>query len=769
MEHLLLELWERRRGAFLTLQAYEECGGVGGAVARRANEVYDGLTPPQRAIARRVLLRLTQPGEGTEDTRRRAEVAELATSPDERAEVDEILEAMSAARLVTLTTDPATGAPAAEVTHEALIRGWPELRAWIEEDREQLRLHRRLTDAAGEWEASGRDDALLYRGSRLDAWTGRPAGDLNDRERAFLDESRGRERRERAARRRRLRLTVGALAGGVVVLAVLAAVALVSRDQAQSEATAARSEAGRALAAQSRLAASTGGDPFTLAQRSLAEAQTDEGAEALRLAAQQPLRRSIPTGHGRLWAVTALSDGRIVTGSESGELQVWDPAAPAAPLASVATGHASVYALLELPDGRILSGNDDGTLEIRDPALGPPVASVQTGHGSLYAAALLPGDRVAIGSGDGWVQVRDLGDLQQPSEGFPTGHEAIDALAVLPGGLLAVGSDDGWLQIFDPARPSRPVAAADTAHGAVYSIEPLPGGRLATSGDAGWVNVWRAGPPLARLGSGETGHGTAWSITALDGGRLALASDDSTLEVRSVSRPERVLERIPTDHGPLLKVVSPAPGEVVTGSDGGQLEVWDLEHARAAARVGAAEGARHSGDHGRRAHGDRRRGPAERPDQRGPNPPARHAHDRSREDERARGPARGTGRGAGRRPPADLGSPASRPSAGHRLRGDEDGDGPRRAGGGSPRVGRCRGRGRHLEPRAPRRRRRAMGLRARTRVGDPPPPRRTVRDDERGRGAHDLGPGAARPARAHVRDRPRARVRAPRRWRTAGS
>ena len=366
MEHLLLELWERRRGAFLTLQAYEECGGVGGAVARRANEVYEGLTPPQRAIARRILLRLTQPGEGAEDTRRRAEVAELATSPDERAEVDEILEAMSAARLVTLTTDPATGAPAAEVTHEALIRGWPELRAWIEEDREQLRLHRRLTDAAGEWEASGRDDALLYRGSRLDAWTGRPAGDLNDRERAFLDESRGRERREQAARRRRLRLTVGALAAGVVVLAVLAAVALVSRDQAQSEATAARSEAGRALAAQSRLAASTGGDPFTLAQRSLAEAQTDEGAEALRLASQQPLRRSIPTGHGRLWAVTALSDGRIVTGSESGELQVWDPAAPAAPLASVATGHASVYALLELPDGRILSGNDDGTLEIRD-------------------------------------------------------------------------------------------------------------------------------------------------------------------------------------------------------------------------------------------------------------------------------------------------------------------------------------------------------------------------------------------------------------------
>ncbi len=431
MEHLLLELWERRRGAFLTLQAYEECGGVGGAVARRANEVYDGFTPQQREIARRVLLRLTQPGEGSEDTRRRAEVAELATSPDERAEVDEILEAMSAARLVTLTTDPATSAPAAEVTHEALIRGWPELRAWIEEDREQLRLHRRLTDATGEWEASGRDDALLYRGSRLAAWTDRPAGDLNDRERAFLDESRGREHREQAARRRRLRVTVGALAGGVVVLAVLAAVAFLSRGQAQDEATAARNEAGRALAAQSRLAASSGGDPFTLAERSLAEAQTGEGAEALRLASLQPLRRSIPTGHGRVWAVAPLANGQIATGSESGHVQLWDPKAPTAPLASAATGK-SVYALLELSDGRILSGNDLGRLEIRDAALGPPTAAVQTKHGSIYAATLLPGDRVAIGSGDGWVQVYDLGDVTKPPEAFPTRHDAIDALATLP-------------------------------------------------------------------------------------------------------------------------------------------------------------------------------------------------------------------------------------------------------------------------------------------------------------------------------------------------
>ena len=84
LEYLLLELWRRRRGRLLTLEAYAACGGVGGALARRANGVYAGLGPDDQEVARQVLLRLTQPGEGTEDTRRRAPLAELARAPTER-------------------------------------------------------------------------------------------------------------------------------------------------------------------------------------------------------------------------------------------------------------------------------------------------------------------------------------------------------------------------------------------------------------------------------------------------------------------------------------------------------------------------------------------------------------------------------------------------------------------------------------------------------------------------------------------------------------
>ena len=153
MEHLLLEVWQRRRGRTLTLEAYAASGGVEGALARRANAIYGGMSPERQAVARRVLLRLTQPGEGTEDTRRRAERRELVTRPGEEDDVDAVVASLAEARLLTTGSDEATGEPVVDVTHEALIRGWPELRGWINDDREQLRLHRRLSEAATEWDA----------------------------------------------------------------------------------------------------------------------------------------------------------------------------------------------------------------------------------------------------------------------------------------------------------------------------------------------------------------------------------------------------------------------------------------------------------------------------------------------------------------------------------------------------------------------------------------------------------------------------------------
>ncbi len=324
LEHLLLELWRRRRGRLLTLEAYTACGGVGGALARRANGVYASLGPDDQEVARRVLLRLTQPGEGTEDTRRRAPLAELATAAD-GARVERVIEEMSAARLVVVTADDATGEPVVEVTHEALIRAWPELRGWIDADREALRLHRRLTDAAREWNAAGREEGLLYRGARLAVWQERGTAELNDLERSFLAAGEERADRDRAARRRRVRLAIGGLAIATAAIAAIAVVALAQWRNASDERNVALSRqlAGDATDAEAR-------DPelaLLLADRAYRAAPTDQAEHAMRQAAHASRLRGALRDLGTTVAdVRSLGGGRVLVEGRDGSLRVWDQA-----------------------------------------------------------------------------------------------------------------------------------------------------------------------------------------------------------------------------------------------------------------------------------------------------------------------------------------------------------------------------------------------------------------------------------------------------------
>ena len=199
LSHALLETWRRRRGRALTLKGYAEAGGIHRAIAQTAESVYGGLSLEKRELARRIFLRLTELGEGTQDTRRRASLTELFSTPELALQVEAVLNTLVEARLVT------AGEGTVEVAHEALIREWPALRQWLDEDRESLRLHRHLTEAAQAWQAMERDPGELYRGARLAQaveWANQPenADALNAQEREFLTASREAEDREIAER-----------------------------------------------------------------------------------------------------------------------------------------------------------------------------------------------------------------------------------------------------------------------------------------------------------------------------------------------------------------------------------------------------------------------------------------------------------------------------------------------------------------------------------------------------------------------------------------
>ena len=202
LSHALLETWKRRQGRTLTLAGYTESGKVSGAIAKTAETVYQSLGPEQQAIARNIFMRLTELGEGTQDTRRRAQLSELVPRPQDEPAVEAALKTLADARLVT------TSEGVAEVAHEALIREWPTLRKWLDEDRTGLRIHRQLTQDVKEWDQRGKDESYLYRGGRLavvEEWANRRAEALNVLEREFLascSELAKQEEADREAQRR---------------------------------------------------------------------------------------------------------------------------------------------------------------------------------------------------------------------------------------------------------------------------------------------------------------------------------------------------------------------------------------------------------------------------------------------------------------------------------------------------------------------------------------------------------------------------------------
>jgi formylglycine-generating enzyme required for sulfatase activity len=216
LQFALKELWNRRTGRKLTTEAYRGIGGVTGALQRKADDVYSKLSEPQQRICRRIFLRLTQPGEGTEDTKRRVPISELRPEAGSPADVEAVLLDLSEAETRLITGKAEDGEEFFEVAHEALIRGWPELRKWIEADRQALLTQRRMTEAANEWIKKNRDASFLLAGARLATareWAATHAEEINPLESLFISASR------RYARRQRLQLA-GALAAILLVVAV---------------------------------------------------------------------------------------------------------------------------------------------------------------------------------------------------------------------------------------------------------------------------------------------------------------------------------------------------------------------------------------------------------------------------------------------------------------------------------------------------------------------------------------------------------------------
>lgn len=615
LSHALLETWRRRRGKTLTMAGFEAAGCLEGAIARTAEDVFGRFTGAQAATARRVLLRLVAPGDGAPDTRRPVERAELPGTGSE--DTTRVLEAFAGARLLTLDDNTV------EMAHEALITAWPRLRGWIEEDRERLRVHRKLTEAAHAWQELGRERGALYRGSRLAAarehFGDAPREDLTDLEYAFLDA--GRRHEQRGRRRSRLMLT--AVSSALCLALVAAGLAV---GQWQSAVTAQHLAQSRQLAAQSSALLGTEPDfASLLAVQAYRTSPTREATAALYAAAALPLRKRLVSGTERVYSIALSPDGHtLATHSRDGKVRIWD--LPEGRLRHTSpTGHSGSEAAAFSPDGRTFAVATSGDTGVRvglwDAVTGRKLRTFTVPDGAVRGLDFSPDGRAVAVSSPAAVRVWDVASgrerrsftRQSDPQAVAFGPDG-RTVAVVNGGRIRVwdmatgrprpgheshGVHDGV--VFSPdgrayavARPDGSVQLRETATGVVRrtirertapwsKVAFAPDGRtLAITGPDGTVRLrdTASGTARAAVAPGHHGRQDLRVALSMDGRTLVTSDSDSVIRVHRVSA-DRPRTTLSDQHSAYITDVAFSPdgrrvGTVHQGPPGrGSVGLWD--------------------------------------------------------------------------------------------------------------------------------------------------------------------------------------------------
>ncbi len=639
LSHALLETWKRRRGRKMTFRGYEESGGVRGAIAKTADAIYKSLNASQQAIAKRIFLRLTELGEGQQDTRRRADLTELIPSSEEADTVQGVLKKLVDARLVMTTEDTA------EVAHEAIIREWPTLREWLAESRESLRIQRQITKEAREWDQQGRDTVDLLQGLRLIQaieFGEESLGELSQLERQFLEASREEAERKQAereaerqrqleqanelaetrkqhletatkradtkqknaARLRRFTAYLGA-AFGVALLMVFVAAYFGNQARLASDANAAlagqkaalasTAEADRALALTQEAVAQAASTQ-AVSEQKIAENERDRADQLAQIAL---LNQLAGEGNGRLATQFDLALLLSVQGNNiestvdlKGSLLNGLEFSPA--LKKFLRGHtAPVKSVVFSPDGKLLvSAGDENDIYLWDVAKQQLLGSPLTGHQSHISSLAVSSDgaRSVLASGDvgGRIFLWDLTVVPpQKLAEFGADQQAVRSLAFSPDGKTLASASGNNILLWDVSNlPEgvKPIGQPLAGHSAeVLTVAFSPDGKILASGAGIFDNsiiLWDVATQ-ERIGDPLKGHTYGVHSVAFspDGKLLASGSEDSKVILWDVAT-RQLIASLERHRATVYKVAfSPDGKTLASASADSTIVFWDVSQS----------------------------------------------------------------------------------------------------------------------------------------------------------------------------------------------
>ncbi|MGK7943751.1 MAG: caspase family protein, partial [Microcystaceae cyanobacterium] len=573
LQYALTELWKetwlKNKETVLRLSVYEKLGRIEGTLEKRAEAIYNSLSPDYQKVAKRIFLELTHVGD-LWDTRRRIKLGHLVNSHHSLEILNDVTSLLANEEnrlLIRSDSDTETSQnliPLAirqknslnqsrkaksrsqvviDVVHEALIRNWQRLEDWKQEYQTAMMIERRIEQAAQQWKEGGdlwQIAGLVIADNYLQEYG--ELGMLDGTAEEFIKQTRHKVKRNKWTQR--------GVIGVILAFAALSAYTAIDANHQKIEAQK-QGIIAQANLAKLQLANPQHINPLVLAldnvRHNLLLNKTHLTPETYNILAetveQIPKQSTLRSHKNTVKSVAFSQDGKYIASSSSDNtIKIWDALNPTDTPLYTLKGHQSyVNSIAFSPDGRyIVSGSSDKTIKIWD-TLNPNHTPVHTFKGHLetvYAVAFSPdGQYIISGSSDKTIKIWDALNRSNTPLHTLQGHQnSVYAVAFSPDGkYIASGSSDRTIKVWDALNPTNtPLHTFNGHQSYVYSVAFSPDGKYIISGSSDktikiWDTLKRTKTALHTL---KCHQNTIYTVAfSHDGKYIASGSSDRTIKV----------------------------------------------------------------------------------------------------------------------------------------------------------------------------------------------------------------------------------------------
>ena len=594
LQYALTELYERKgdEQQSLTLDHYQKIGGIEGALAQRARDIYlNDLSPEEQNLARKLFLRIIAIDENGTVTRRRLLWKEMMSGIDSQETLQNVIDAFSKHRLLTQDLDQVSRSPTIEVAHEALIKGWDQLGQWIEQNRVALQKRQELRLEVDRWILNARDKSYLAGGNRLFEFESLVKNDLlalREEEMNFIADSINiRETTARNKRRIDFALRVFSIVTFISFFIAIVAFGLANnaRGEAVEQAQVARS---RELAASSLANEDMNDLSLLLASEAYEIANTYESRNSLLLALQQnPFVIHYFHGQdGGIRSVDIDSTGTIaVSGglSPAGNTIIRRNLNTGDIIGEPLTGHTTWINDIEISpdDSLIASASSDGTIRLWDFETGAEIGILEGHENDVWALSFSPDGRQLASAGtDGRIILWDV-EAQAIDTTLNAISETDNGSGIVftvdfdnDGTRLVSGGDDNLIRLWD-METGELITEIDAHQNWVRTVQFDPTNNAILSADTnGWLYFLdtETGENLVDpIITGHTGGINDISFS-FDGAFMATAGADGRIIIWSLNQRGVIVATIEA-HQDTVRAVkfNPQDNRLVSVSDDGNM------------------------------------------------------------------------------------------------------------------------------------------------------------------------------------------------------